>query len=154
AGQSDPAPSADTKPAKPKKTAKPKTAKPKKPKKGDKKTETVDTTPPPAPPPADPPASTTTLTSATVPAPEATPPAPPPPADPPPPAVEDKPAPTEVADGMVEVHIESSTAVRLMKRAGSSWETVCTSPCDTKVGVTPEYRIGGIGLNDSNPFTL
>jgi hypothetical protein len=154
--QDDPnAASADTKPAKPsKKATTKKTAKPKKPKKGDKKTETVDTTPPPAPPPADPPAATTTLSSATVPAADPTPPAPPPPPDPPKPAVEDKPAPTEVADGMVEVHIESSTSVRLQKRVGSSWEQVCSSPCDTKLGVTPQYRIAGIGLNDSEPFTL
>jgi hypothetical protein len=77
------------------------------------------------------------------------------PVDPPTPEpVAEKPAPEPGADGMVDVHIDTPRAVRLEKRAGSSWEMACYSPCDTRMAVTPEYRIVGDGLNDSEPFTL
>jgi hypothetical protein len=155
AAQSDATPAADAKPQKPKKATKTRTAKPKKPKKVEKK---PDPSADAAPPPADAaPASMTTTTAALVPAQDM---APPPPAEPKAPEPP-KPAPAPVAeapaapaDGMIPIHIITERPVRLEKRAGSGWELVCTSPCDTAVGVSPEYRIAGDGINPSEPFTL
>jgi hypothetical protein len=94
------------------------------------------------PPPVPEPVATTTLTAAEVPA-----------------KTEEKPVEAKVEakqdDGMIEVHIDAPRAVSLEKRsAESTWAKVCESPCDTKVGMSDEYRIVGTNVNESTPFRI
>ena len=56
---------------------------------------------------------------------------------------------------MVEVHIDSPSAVTLEKRsAESTWQKACDAPCDVKLGVSDEYRMVGTDLNESLPFHI
>ena len=53
------------------------------------------------------------------------------------------------------MHIDSPRAVTLEKRsAESTWSRACDAPCDTKLGVSDEYRLVGSDLNASEPFRL
>jgi hypothetical protein len=58
--------------------------------------------------------------------------------------------------GKVTVHVHSSKAVSLERRAPgqSTWEFVCASPCDQAISTNDEYHIVGTGLNESRPFML
>ncbi len=66
----------------------------------------------------------------------------------------DAPAPND--DALVAVHIDSPVPVSLERRApgGTTWENVCTTPCDVKTSSVSEYRIVGTDLNDSKPFMI
>jgi hypothetical protein len=72
----------------------------------------------------------------------------------------DKPAKSDDAaapsDALVEVHLDSPAPVSLERRApgGTTWENVCTTPCDVKTSSIAEYRVVGTDLNDSKPFMI
>ena len=59
-------------------------------------------------------------------------------------------------DALVAVHVDSPVPVSLARRAPGSttWENVCTTPCDVKTSSVSEYRITGTDLNDSKPFMI
>jgi hypothetical protein len=40
------------------------------------------------------------------------------------------------------------------RTAGASWRTACIVPCTLRLSVADEYRIGGDGVGDSDPFHL
>lgn len=108
--------------------------------------------PPPAAAPAPAPAAATVVVT--------TPAAPPPvtvvaPAAPAPAVVVvDKPVP--LADGLVEVHIQTKELVTLEHRSGpgAPWQAACDTPCDARLPAGDQYRVIGAGLNDSEPFAL
>ncbi|HEX3772010.1 MAG TPA: hypothetical protein VHV30_14140 [Polyangiaceae bacterium] len=81
-------------------------------------------------------------------APSAAPPPAPPPASPAPPPASD--------DGTVFVHIVGSEGADLERDTGDHkhFDTVCSSPCDQRVSLKDEYRIGGAGIRNSKPFKL
>jgi len=68
--------------------------------------------------------------------------------------VVDKPAP--IADGLVQVHIQTKELVTLEHRSGpgAPWQTACDTPCDTRLPAGDQYRVIGVGINDSDPFAL
>jgi hypothetical protein len=76
------------------------------------------------------------------------------PADAPAPAA-DAPSPAG-DDALVAVHVDSPVPVSLERRApgGTTWENVCTTPCDVKTSRFSEYRIVGTDLNASKPFMI
>lgn len=76
--------------------------------------------------------------------------------DSPAPAKTSAPASTDSDDAMAEVHIDSPAPVSLERRAPgtTTWENVCTSPCDVKTSTTAEYRIVGTDLNESKTFMI
>jgi hypothetical protein len=87
------------------------------------------------------------------------PPAPPsePPPPPPPPVVEATGPAVHVADGTVEVHIESkhkTLALEHRPAPNAPWELACEGTCDKRLPVGDEYMIVGGGLNESHPFNL
>ena len=59
-------------------------------------------------------------------------------------------------DGTVMVKMKSDKPVTLQRRSGESgsWETVCSSPCETRAPVGDQYQVTGEGLNPSKPFML
>lgn len=59
-------------------------------------------------------------------------------------------------DAVVNVHVESPVPVSLERRTagGTTWENVCTTPCDVKTSPIAEYRVTGQDLNESKPFTI
>ena len=61
-----------------------------------------------------------------------------------------------VADGLVEVHIQTKELVALEHRTGpdAAWQVACETPCDTRLPAGDEYRVTGRGLNDSEVFAL
>jgi hypothetical protein len=54
----------------------------------------------------------------------------------------------------VTVDIVSSDDVDLEKQEGSSWKSVCKSPCHAQVPADGNYRINGFGIRTSSPFRL
>jgi hypothetical protein len=60
------------------------------------------------------------------------------------------------ADGKVRVHIQTKELVTLEHRSGpdAPWEHGCETPCDVRLPAADEYRVVGIGLNESVPFSL
>jgi hypothetical protein len=82
------------------------------------------------------------------------PPAPPPPPAPPAAVIVEAPAHT---DGTVEVHVDSTNWwMSLEHRSGPNapWEPACEEKCDKRLPVADEYRVVGVGLSPSRPFTL
>jgi hypothetical protein len=68
-----------------------------------------------------------------------------------------KPADAPVSDdALVDVHVDSPVPVSLERRTpgATTWENVCTTPCDVKTSTVSEYRIVGTDLNDSKPFMI
>jgi hypothetical protein len=67
------------------------------------------------------------------------------------------PADTSAAPaGTVMVHVNSDTPVTLQHRTSdsSSWETLCTSPCDVRAPVGDQYQIVREGSSVSKAFAL
>jgi hypothetical protein len=83
-------------------------------------------------------------------------PAPPPvkvtPATPPPRAP--KPAARPPSDAMPEVHIKGSQQLVLEQLDERAWREVCRAPCDLRLPSDRRYRISGLRVRTSRPFTL
>lgn len=65
-------------------------------------------------------------------------------------------APPAEEEEMVEIHVESPTPVRLIRRHGSNteWWHVCMSPCDQRGPIADEYMLVGSNVHASRPFRL
>jgi hypothetical protein len=63
---------------------------------------------------------------------------------------------TPVVDGKVKVHIHTKELVTLEHRPNPSapWQHGCETPCDERFPAGDEFRIVGVGIATSNPFSL
>jgi hypothetical protein len=61
-----------------------------------------------------------------------------------------------VDDGMVYVHIVGSDGAELQRDTGDHkhFDMVCSAPCDQRLPLKEQYRIGGSGIRNSRPFKL